>query len=130
MQDEQAIRDLLADWREATQHGDAAQLQALCTDDVVFLQPGQPPMHGAAAFAAVFRSVIGEYGIDYTQTVEEIRMQGDYAYCWTGLVVTITPRNGGDVRQRAGNTLSVLRRENGRWLLCRDANMLVTVPLV
>jgi len=28
---------------------------------------------------------------------------------------------------RAGHTLSILRKENGRWLLARDANLLSPV---
>jgi len=28
---------------------------------------------------------------------------------------------------RAGHTLSILRRENGRWLLARDASLLAAV---
>jgi hypothetical protein len=30
--------------------------------------------------------------------------------------------------KRAGNTLSILRRSAGEWVLFRDANMLTAVP--
>jgi hypothetical protein len=29
---------------------------------------------------------------------------------------------------RAGHTLSILKKESGRWVLVRDANMLAPVP--
>jgi hypothetical protein len=29
---------------------------------------------------------------------------------------------------RAGHTLSVLNKQNGKWMLARDANMLAPVP--
>ena len=42
---------------------------------------------------------------------------------WTALTVDVTP-SGGTKFTREGNTLSVLRKENGKWLLVRDANTL------
>ena len=53
---------------------------------------------------------------------------GDCAVAWTRLTVTITLRDGGKPATRAGHTLTVFRREHGRWLLARDANLLVPVP--
>ena len=41
--------------------------------------------------------------------------------------LTITPPGGGEPMIRAGQTLSVLKKENGRWLLARDANLLAPV---
>jgi ketosteroid isomerase-like protein len=45
---------------------------------------------------------------------------------WTWLSVIATPPQGRPVT-RAGHTLSILRKENGKWRLARDANMLVSV---
>jgi len=39
------------------------------------------------------------------------------------LSVTVMP-SGGAPTKRAGHTLSVLKKVNGKWLLARDANML------
>jgi hypothetical protein len=36
----------------------------------------------------------------------------------------VTPPNGAKTMTRAGHTLSVLKKQNGKWLLARDANML------
>src|SRR5438034_605203 len=43
MNDEQAIRDLIATWLRATAAGDIDQVLTLMTDDVVFVTPGQKP---------------------------------------------------------------------------------------
>jgi len=51
--DEQAIRRLVATWLAASKAGDTATVAGLMAEDVVFLTPGQPPMRGRAAFAAV-----------------------------------------------------------------------------
>jgi ketosteroid isomerase-like protein len=47
---------------------------------------------------------------------------------WTKLTVVVTPPSGGATIKRAGHTLTVLKKEHGRWLLARDANLLTVVP--
>jgi ketosteroid isomerase-like protein len=46
---------------------------------------------------------------------------------WTRLTVVTTPSAAGPSLTRAGHTLSVLNKDNGQWLLARDANMLAPV---
>jgi hypothetical protein len=46
---------------------------------------------------------------------------------WTKLEVTVTPTDGSSAIRRAGHTLSILMKQDGRWLLARDANLLTTV---
>ena len=43
---------------------------------------------------------------------------------WTRLTVVMTPPNGAPSVRRAGHTLSILRKQNGRWVIARDANLL------
>jgi ketosteroid isomerase-like protein len=38
--------------------------------------------------------------------------------------VSMTPP-GGVAMRHSGYTLSILRKENGRWRLCRDANLVM-----
>jgi ketosteroid isomerase-like protein len=51
---------------------------------------------------------------------------GDWAYLRNHITVTMTPPGGTPVR-RAGYTLSILRKQNGNWLLAPDANLLTEV---
>ena len=53
-------------------------------------------------------------------------MVGDWAFMWAKLTVAVTPPTGAPMKL-AGPVLSVLRREGGRWVLARDANMLTPV---
>lgn len=124
--DEQAIRELVASWMSATRRGDVAAVLNLMTDDVVFLVAGQPPF-GKREFAAAMRPPAGGESrpqIDGHNDIEEIVVSGDLAYLRTKLTVEITPAGSAESTKRAGNTLTILRRENGRWLLARDANLL------
>ena len=127
--DEQAIRQLVATWMAATKAGDTDTVLSLMADDVVFLQAGNPPMIGKASFAAAAKAqaVHGAPRFDGKSEMQEIKVLGDWAFMWTRLTVVATPAGGGDSITRAGHTLSVLKKENGKWLLARDANMLAPV---
>jgi uncharacterized protein (TIGR02246 family) len=127
--DEQQIRELVETWLSATRRGDIAAVLNLMTDDVVFLVSGQPPF-GKREFAAAMRPPAGTASqpqIDGRSEIEEIVVSGDLAYMRTRLTVEVTPPGSGESTKRAGNTLTILRRENGRWLLARDANLLAPI---
>ena len=124
--DEQEIRQLVATWMRATKAGDTETVSSLMAEDVVFLVPGQPPMIGKASFASAARgqSTQGSPHFDATSEIQEIKVVGEWAFMWTKLTVVVTPAGGGGARTRAGHTLSILKKENGKWLLARDANLL------
>ena len=125
MNDEQAIRQLIENWIAATREGDVDAVLELMAPDVVFLQPGQPPMEGRDAFARGLRGALGDNSIESANEIDEITVSGDMAYCRTRLSVTIVSKHGKLPLQRTGHTLSILRKgADGKWRLTRDANML------
>ena len=129
--DEQQIRDLVATWMTATRNGDLATVLDLMTDDVVFLVAGQAPF-GKQQFAAAMRPAAAGAAlprIDGRSEIQEIQVAGDLAYMWSKLVVEVTPPGGAPTMKRAGHTLSILRKANGRWRLARDANLLAPVTV-
>jgi uncharacterized protein (TIGR02246 family) len=128
--DEQEIRRLVATWMAATKAGDIDTVLNLMADDVVFLVAGQPPMMGKAAFAAAAKaqSAQGSPQFDGTSEIREIEVLGDWAFMWTKLRVVVTPPGGAAPATRAGHTLSILKKQGGKWLLARDANMLAPAP--
>jgi len=126
MDDEQAIRDLITTWLSASKAGDTETVLSLMSDDVVFLVCGRPPMRGKEEFAAS-QTALKDVETDGTSEIREIKVLGDWAYVWTHLSVDFKPRSGGTANKRAGNTLSILQKSAGKWLLVRDANMLAPV---
>jgi uncharacterized protein (TIGR02246 family) len=124
--DEQEIRDLVATWMAATKAGDIEKVLSLMAEDVVFLLPGQPPMIGKSTFAATARAQSKQASprFEGTSEIQEIKVIGDWAFMWTKLKVVVTQPGGAPPMTRAGHTLSILKKQNGRWLLTRDANML------
>lgn len=127
--DEQEIRELVSRWMAATKAGDIETVLSLMADDVVFLMPGRPVMDKAGfAAAATAQAAKDAPSFDGTSEIQEIKVLGDWAFMWTKLSVIVTPTAGGSSMKRAGHTLSVLRKQKGRWMLVRDANMLAPVP--
>jgi len=123
--DEQSIRDLVAEWQNATAAGDLDRILPLMAEDVVFLVAGHPPMRGRDAFATAFNMGLQHIRIQSEATVQEIQVAGNFAYSSTHLRVTMTPLQGGAPMRRSGYTLTVFRKEpDGRWVLFRDANLL------
>ncbi|MGA7616517.1 MAG: SgcJ/EcaC family oxidoreductase [Thermoanaerobaculia bacterium] len=125
--DEREIRELISSWMEATKAGDVDTVLSLIAEDAVFLLPGQPVMRKVDfEVAARAQSATDPPLIDGRSEIQEIRIFGEWAFMWTKLAVAVTP-HGGKPARRAGHTLTVLKKENGRWVLARDANMLVPV---
>jgi uncharacterized protein (TIGR02246 family) len=124
--DERAIRTLIATWIRATEAGDSEGVLRLVADEVVFLTPGAPPMR-KPDFAAAQRA-LREMRLSITSEIQEIRILGEWAYCWNRLTVVITPGGGGSPMTRAGDSLSILQKKSGSWLLVRDANLVTAAP--
>jgi uncharacterized protein (TIGR02246 family) len=88
-------------------------------------------MIGKSAFAAAAKALSNQGAPQFDGTsdeIKEIQVLGDWAFMWTKLSVVVTPPGGAPSMTRAGHTLSILRKQNGKWVLARDANMLVPVP--
>jgi len=127
--DEQEIRQLIATWMAATKAGDVETVLSLMADDAVFLLPGKPVMR-KADFAAAARSQVGSNApqFDGSSEIQEIKILGEWAFVWTKLTVVVTPPGGAQPRTRSGHTLTIFKKHNGKWVLARDANLLVPVP--
>ena len=122
-EDERAIRNLIETWMFATQNGDIETVLNLMADDVIFMVAGQKPF-GKEAFAAAARGMM-KVRFEGRSDIEELKVLGNWAYVRNYIEMTITPEQGAPVH-RAGYTLTILRKqEDGRWVLARDANLVV-----
>ena len=119
--DETAIRKLVDTWLAASKAGDIAAVLSLMTDDVVFMVPGREPF-GKQAFAAA-SGAMKNVRMEGNAEIRELQVLGDWAYIRNYIEITITPE-GGEPVKRSGYTLTILRKEDGRWRLARDANLL------
>lgn len=120
--DEQAIRNLVDTWMDATEAGDRVAVLDLMTDDVVFIVPDQEPF-GKTAFESISEE-LEDVEIEGTYDIQELEVLGDWAYLRNYIEMTVTPPDGDPVG-RSGHTLTIFRkRSDGRWRLARDANLM------
>ena len=125
--DERAIREAHSTWIAAVNAGDLVSLLSLMADDVVFLNPGQPPL-GRDGFSANFLAAHRQVRIRCVSELEEVVVVGEVAYTRSRDALSVTPHAGGDAVQLAGHRLTVYRKQpDGRWLLARDAHTLSPV---
>jgi uncharacterized protein (TIGR02246 family) len=112
----------------ATKAGDVETVLGLMAEDAVFLVPGKSPMR-KSDFAAAARAQASQDAPKFSGTsdIQEIRVIGEWAFMWAKLAITATQSDGSPSIQRAGHTLTVLKKENGKWVLARDANLLAPV---
>jgi len=127
MSDEKEIRELVQNWMAATKVGNSATALGLMTDDVVFLVPGREPF-GKTAFAKASETQ-AESSVEFDGHSEilEIKVLGDWAYMLTKLQVVATLPGREKPMVRAGHTLTILRKDSGKWKIARDANLLALV---
>jgi uncharacterized protein (TIGR02246 family) len=122
--DEDAIRELVATWMSATRAGDTAAVLDLMTDDAVFLVAGRPPFGKPEFAAAAQAQAASAVTFDGRSDIQELQVHGDWAFLRSRLTVTTT-QAGQAPAVRSGHTLTILRKEAGRWRLARDANLLL-----
>ena len=122
--DDQAIRQAIDRWMKASAAGDLDAVLSLMTDDVVFMTPGREPF-GKNQFAESSRAMTA-LKVEGESNPVEIKVLGDWAYVRNHITVKVTPKAGGETRTRTGYTLTIFSRQpDGRWLLARDANLLI-----
>lgn len=122
--DEAQIRELIARWMQATKAGDHDAVLDMMSEEVVFMVPGQPPFGKQEYAAAARQQQAMGMRIEGQSDVLEVQLSGDWAFARARLRIEIRIGDSDDVMRRSGHTLSIFRREQGRWRLARDANLL------
>lgn len=107
--------------REALNTGNLESFMANVTDDVMLLDlaPGGAPPVGRAACHEMAKEFFSGFTLTWDNCVtEQVAVAGDLAFHrYTG-VLSVTPRQGGDVSRNERRYLDIFRREpNGKWRL-------------
>ncbi len=121
----QGIAHLRADWNAALQASDVDRLLELVTDDVVFLPPGTPALHGKPAVEALYQSLFSLYRIEQEASSDELIVAGDWAVDIGHETTRIVPLAEGEPVTLQGKGVAVLRRgSDGHWRFARAINNL------
>ena len=122
--DEKEIRNLVETWMSATKAGDTETVLSLMTDDVIFLRSGHAPMDKSEFALALQVQGSESPQFDGESDIKEIKVLGEWAFMWANLEVKVTFPGKVESVNVSGHTLSILKKQNGKWAIARDANML------
>ena len=105
----------------ATKAGDTETVLGLMADDAVFLVAGRAPF-GKEEFR---KGSEPESGIQFDGTSEilELKVIDGWAFMISKLSVTTSEPDKPETK-RSGYTLTLFKKDNGKWVLARDANLL------
>ena len=118
--DEQAIRESVETWLEASKKRDLSTLLDLLADDVLFIVPGKEPF-GKEEFAAANQQQMKDVEMDAQIDIKEVEVAGDWAWMRSFLNLTLTRE--GKAARHSGHILTVWQKNSaGRWVIKRDAN--------
>jgi ketosteroid isomerase-like protein len=84
-------------------------------------------MRGKKEFETMFNATRGKFQIEAMSEFEEIAVHGDWAHVASRLAVNMKSKDGSADQSRAGHTLTILRKDRGKWVVARDANLLAPV---
>ena len=119
--DEQAIREMVDTWLEASKRGELTTLLNLLADDVIFIVPGQEPF-GKEEFAAHNQEQMNDTKMEATIDIKEIEVVGPWAWMRSFLKITFT-KSEGEPARLSGHILTILQKSPDRkWVIKRDAN--------
>lgn len=122
--DEHDVRDVHATWIAAVNAGDLDRLVEMMAVDVIFLNPGNPPI-GRTGFAENFLKAKASVKVLCVSTIENVVVAGDVAYVVSQDSLSVEPRDGSPCAELAGHRMTIYRREaSGTWLIARDAHTL------
>ena len=123
MGDEQEIRELVETWMSATKAGDTGAILDLMADDAVFLVAGRAPF-GKEEFRKGFKQhAESDIQFDGKSEILELKVIDGWSFMISKLSVTTSEPDKPETK-RSGYTLTLFKKDNGKWVLARDANLL------
>ncbi len=114
-----ALKQRHQDWVEAVNGGDLEGWEAIVTQDIVWMSPGQRVIEGKAALVEWLRPFIKAYEYEYATTSQALRVVGERALEQSDYVSRLRPRSGGEELEHLGSYIALWRWEGGRWYIER-----------
>lgn len=115
---EEEIRSLLTIYAGALNASDAKLAASLYTADGVFM-PHQFPSSAGPQIVDAYTQIFEAIGLNIAFTVDEVTVEGDFAYARTRSEGRQTIRATGESTPEANRELFTFAREDGRWKIAR-----------
>jgi len=117
--EEKEIKDLLFTYRDALNASDVNKVLPLYTEEGVFMPSGAPTSIGKAQVKGAYEFVFGTIKLSIEFYIDEIVVNGDYAFVRTTSKGTATVLATGEAVPEENRELFVLQKEKGSWKIDR-----------
>ncbi|MGH7828536.1 MAG: YybH family protein [Candidatus Binatia bacterium] len=117
--DRQAILQLLGEYENRLRTGDAAALEQLYAEDAVFMRADAAAIEGKRAIVQMARDALNEIALDKKFEIQELVIEGDWAFARANSVGTVTVKATGTTGPEDHDDLFVLQRRDGVWKIAR-----------
>lgn len=114
-----AIETLLFAYRDALNAADVPKILALYTQDGVFMPTGAPTSQGQEQVKGAYEFVFSNIRLNIEFFVDEIVVNGDYAFARTISRGTTLIHATGETVAEENRELFVLKQEQGSWKIAR-----------
>ena len=115
---EQEIRSLLTTYEGALQRLRRLARRRRCTPDGVFM-PHQFPSSVGPDVEGAYRQAFEAIGLDIVFSVDEVTVNGDFAYALTRSKGSQTINATGDISAEENRELFTFAKESGAWKIAR-----------
>ncbi len=117
--EKQEIQNMLFAYRDALNASDVSKVLSLYAEDGVFMPSGAPTSIGAEQVKGTYEFVFSNIKLSIEFTIDEIIVNGDYAFARTTSKGTTLIRATGETVPEENRELFVLQKENGSWKIDR-----------
>jgi ketosteroid isomerase-like protein len=114
----EAIRQAIESFAVSYNSGDLASLLSYYDDDLVKVRQGAPAESKGETERRV-QEVFARFHTKVDVENVEVEVSGDMAFTRGVFTVTLSPCDGGEIRQVVRRYLEVWRRRGGRWRVAR-----------
>jgi len=120
--DREALKEISANWTEDYINGNVDGLMAVMDEDAMILSQKQATVAGEDEIRAYFEARAGKPGVTFTDHLQEIRINGDWAYVRGDFVLEVAPWEEGKPGFKRNGRYFVLyeKDEAGEWKMIRD----------
>ena len=116
-----AIRTLSQAYDSTLSRAEEQPFLALLADSVIWMVPNQPSLVGKDAVRDRIHGRLAVSSINLSNTIDEIRIAGDWAYLRSSFRQSMTPKTGGASIEETGRGIRVLEKAaNGSWLITHN----------
>jgi uncharacterized protein (TIGR02246 family) len=122
MDQESALRQVIADYQHFVNAGNGQGYTTLFTDDVVWMPPNSPDREGGSEILDAQVAAFSKFKFNVELTPTEVRaLSEDWGLVLCTVRAVLTPRSEGDVvEMRLRGVFVMAKQPDGRWLIARQ----------